>query len=283
MLKKIRLFARLARIGSPSVYSVYFFPASFGLLLSSQLQETIGYLALFFIGSITTRGAGCIINDVCDRNFDKLVERTKKRPLASDDLTLQEALVALAILSLLSLSILLTLPKAAIIIGLIAAVMTGLYPLMKRITYLPQVFLGATINAGVLIGYASIHEAVSLPALVLYFSCCFWTLGYDTIYAFMDLEDDKKAGIKGTAILLEKHSPKLWLVAFYLSFALLFSIALFLARGVLTIPQFVGIVLASLLMLWQVVTLNIRSPSSCLIRFKANTYVGAKLMLVCLM
>lgn len=275
MPSKFLLILNLMRLGSPSVYAVYFFPASFGLLLSSNLTESIGYLVLFFIGSITTRGAGCIINDIFDKDFDKHVQRTKNRPLASGDLTLKEALIALTLLSLFNFLILLTLSRTAIIIGLITAVMTGLYPLMKRITYLPQLFLGFTINLGVLIGYATMHDTISLSSMLLYLSCCFWTLGYDTIYAFMDTKDDRKVGIKSLALLLENKNYKFWLTLFYTIF-----IAMFYLSTAITGYLALGLVcLALLVLFWQVITLNINDSVNCRQRFNANNFVGLVLCL----
>jgi 4-hydroxybenzoate polyprenyltransferase len=281
-MNKLLLFAKLARLSSPSVYSVYFFPVSFGLLLASPIKDIYGFLLLFAIGSITTRGAGCIISDIFDRDFDRCVERTKNRPLANDSLSIQEALLALIILSFFSFYILLLLPKTAVLVGVIASVMIALYPLMKRITYFPQLFLGFTINAGVLIGYATVHDAISFAALLMYLACCFWTLGYDTIYAFMDLEDDKKIGIRGMALLLEKSYPKFWFGFFYFLFILLFLISLYIARANVNQFQLAIILVVFCLMQWQIINLDINSKDDCMRSFQAIKYVGLFLMVACI-
>lgn len=265
------------RLQSPTGYFLVFFPACFGLLLTNpSIEGSAKLLILLFIGSVITRSAGCIINDIFDKDYDKHVLRTKDRPLATDALSIKEALVLLSILLSCSLMILLCLNKTSIYLGLLAFIMIVLYPLMKRIINLPQVFLGLTFNFGALIGSSSIVDKVSLESFIMYIACCFWTIAYDTIYGFMDIKDDKKIKIKSMALTLEKKKYKLHLYIYYTIFIILFIIANRMAN--LSI-NYISILLAYFLLIHQVTTLNISDPQNCLIRFKNNNYVGLVLLL----
>lgn len=279
MPSKFLPLIRLCRLNAPTGYLLSFFPAGYGLLLSNPAITQIKILIpLLFIGSIIARSAGCIINDILDRDFDTKVARTKNRPLANHTVTTKDALILLFTLLLSALFILLTLTKTAIYTGFIAFVMIVIYPLMKRITNLPQIFLGLTFNIGSLIGYASASDSLSFQAFIMYTACCFWTIGYDTIYGFMDINDDKKIGVKSMAILLEKRNYKLWLYVFYLLFIILFMLASCVITNMRFI-LFIGVLLALLILIWQVKTLDITNQENCLIRFKVNNYVGAILLL----
>ena len=237
-------------------------------------------MLVFFIGSIIIRGAGCIINDLFDRNLDKLVERTKNRPIASGAVSIKEAIILLLLLLFLGFLILLSLNITSITIGVIAIFFIVLYPLMKRVTYFPQAFLGITINLGVLIGYASIKNDISYDAVILYIACGFWTLGYDTIYAFMDIKDDKKVGIKSTAIFFEQKPYKLYLAAFYTIFLILFAFSI---RESLSTLSIIVIIICLIYSLWIVFSLDVNDTENCLIRFKANNYIGFILFLAMLL
>lgn len=265
------------RIQSPTGYFLVFFPACFGLLLTNTSLENSAKLSiLLFIGSVITRSAGCIINDILDKDYDKHVARTKDRPLANESFKIKEALVLLAILLSCSLIILLCFNKTSIYLGLLAFVMIVLYPLMKRIINLPQVFLGLTFNFGALIGSSSVVDKVSFESLIMYIACCFWTIAYDTIYGFMDITDDKKIKIKSMALALEKKGYKLHLSLYYTIFIILFVIANRIANHSI---NYILILLAYFLLLRQVITLNISDPQNCLTRFKNNNYVGLVLLL----
>lgn len=262
------------RLNSPVVYFCYFFPAAFGLMLAYKNNPSdLLYLLVFIIGSVITRGAGCIINDLFDRNLDKKVERTKNRPIASGAISVKEAIILLFALLLIGLLILLSLNTTSIAIGFIAVFLTTLYPLMKRITYFPQVFLGITINLGCLIGYAVITDNISMDAMILYFACGFWTVGYDTIYAFMDIKDDKKIGLKSTAIFLEDRDHSIYL-AFFAGMAVFFTMNGLMMAGHNIAILFFGLVASILLIMWQITTLKINLPENCLLRFKSNKYLG---------
>ena len=265
------------RLNSPVVYFCYFFPAAFGLMLAYKNNPSdLLYLLIFIIGSIITRGAGCIINDLFDRNLDKKVARTKNRPIASGAISVKEAIILLFTLLSIGLLILVSLNITSIAIGFVAVFLTTLYPLMKRITYFPQVFLGITINLGCLIGYAVITDNISIDAMILYFACGFWTVGYDTIYAFMDIKDDKKVGIKSTAIFVENMNYKAIILALYLAFIFLFAFATW---NTMNLFLSMAIILSILGTIWIVYTLDITQESNCLARFKANNYIGFILFL----
>lgn len=278
MYNKCLSLIKLARVTAPAAYLLYFFPACYGLGLATGNLTDLKLLSFFFVGSVITRSAGCIINDIFDREFDCQVARTKDRPLANKSVSLNNALIMLAMMLIAGLIILLTLSRTAIYLGFLAFFLMIAYPLMKRITYLPQVFLGFTINMGALIAYASVADQLSLKALLVYLACCFWTIGYDTIYGFMDVIDDKKVGVKSLAILLEKNNYRNWLYFFYVVFIVLFTLA-FLSNTSLFCRQGIAIVIAGIMLIWQVKTLNINDSHNCFVRFKNNNYVGAILLL----
>ncbi len=277
MPNKFFLTLKLMRLNSPTGYLLVFFPALFGILLAKPtIVELIKLVPVFFLGSIITRSAGCVINDIFDKNYDKHVARSKERPLANGLLTVKDALIILIILLVCALLILLSLNRAAIYIGFFAFVMIILYPLMKRFTNFPQVFLGLTFNLGVLIGYAAILDKLTIQAFIMYIACCSWTVGYDTIYGFMDLVDDKKIGVKSLARWLENKNYRLWLYSFYIIFILLFILSANIANYNI---NYIAISVALIMLLWQVAILNINNPANCLAIFKNNNYVGLMLVL----
>lgn len=261
----------LMRVNNPIGYWLVFFPSVFGLFLAFEKLDNLLYAPIFFIGAIVTRSAGCIINDIFDKDFDRQVNRTKARPLASNKISIGAALALLFLLLVISFVILLSLSVTSIIIGIIAFLMIILYPMMKRFTHFPQVFLGLTFNLGCLIAYSAIKDDVSQEALMMYLACGFWTFGYDTIYAFMDIKDDKKIGIRSSAIFLEHRYYKFWIAFAYICFVALFIIANLAKKNYLGV---VGGSIALPLLLWQVLTLDIANSASCLVRFKANMYIG---------
>lgn len=279
MPNKFYAYYKLMRLGNPTGYLLVFFPALFGIFLATKNCYDLQIIPLFLIGSILSRSAGCIINDIIDRKLDKHVERTKDRPITSGALSIKEALIALYLVLFACLSILLSLTITSIIIGFIAFCLILIYPLMKRITYFPQAFLGITFNLGCLIGYTALVDYVSYQAMIMYLGCCFWTIGYDTIYAFMDIKDDKRIGIKSTAVFFENKSYHCWITIFYIIFIASFiNINLFNDRYV----AIIGGLISSVLLFWQAKTLDINSSENCLIRFKNNVYVGAILSMAML-
>ncbi len=271
-MSKLLLTLKLMRADKPVAYSLVFFPALFGLLLANPSKsELVHLLPLFILGSITTRSTGCIINDLFDRKFDKHVTRTKDRPLASGALSVSYAITIAIILAIISLIILLSLSRTAIYIGLFAVIMIAIYPLMKRITYFPQIFLGFTFKLGVLIGYAAVQDKLEMAAIIMYLACASWIIGYDTIYGFADIEDDRKIGVKSLGIYLENKHYKFWLYIYYIGFILLFILATKIANCNI---DYLPILAALILLILQVATLDIRNPANCMTRFRANNYVG---------
>ena len=274
MSKMPRVFSTiivLMRLNNTAPYLLVFFPAVFGVLLAYEKTSDLYYLLILFLGSVSARSAGCIINDFFDKDFDRQVERTKNRPLANNTISKSLALVILVLLLLVSFWLLLFLSLTAIILGIVAFCMMILYPLMKRFTYFPQAFLGLTWNLGCLVGYASIKDDISISSLLMYLACGFWTFGYDSIYAFMDIKDDKIAGIKSSAIFLEHKPYKLLILLVYATFIVLYIIANLLSNNKFGA---LGVLVAIPILAWQIKSLNISNSKNCLIRFKSNQYVG---------
>jgi 4-hydroxybenzoate polyprenyltransferase len=271
MPKVFSTIIALMRLNNPVPYLLVFFPAVFGVLLAYEKTSDLYYLLILFLGSISARSAGCIINDFFDKDFDRQVERTKNRPLANNTISKSLALAILVLLLLVSFWLLLFLSLTAIILGIVAFCMMLLYPLMKRFTYFPQAFLGLTWNLGCLVGYASIKDDISISSLLMYFACGFWTFGYDSIYAFMDIKDDKIAGIRSSAIFLEDKPYKLLIWLVYATFIVLCIIANLLSNNKFGA---LGALVATPILAWQIKSLNISNSKNCLIRFKSNQYVG---------
>ncbi len=271
MPKIFSTIAKLMRLNAPVAYLLVFFPAVFGLLLAYEKTSDLYYLAILSVGSILARSAGCIINDFFDKDFDRQVERTKNRPLANNTISTSLAFIILVLLLFAALWLLLFLSVTAIILGIVAFCMMSIYPLMKRFTYFPQMFLGITFNLGCLIGYACVKDDISISSLLMYFACGFWTFGYDSIYAFMDIKDDKLVGVKSSAIFLEYKPYKLLISLVYTIFIGFYILANLLSNN--TFGALGGLAAIPILT-WQIKSLDISNPKNCLIRFKSNQYVG---------
>jgi 4-hydroxybenzoate polyprenyltransferase len=281
-MQKISPYLRLMRLHQPVGIWLVYWPCVWAILLSSQLN--VALMAIFLLGAVITRSAGCIVNDMADRNFDKHVARTKHRPLASGELSMMQASALLALLCMLSLAILawaaLHLPARTnwvhlLAITLPAAVLIVAYPFMKRITWWPQAFLGLTFNWGVFIAWFVSTGNVSAATYCLYAACFFWTLGYDTIYGHQDKNDDQKIGIKSTSLRLGNRS-KLWIGSFYAAMIVLFLLAASLTNQPLLhgmLPYYVAIIMAIALFL-QIKCVNLDDPSSCMSAFKSNAWLG---------
>lgn len=228
-------------------------------------------LLLFGIGAVIMRGAGCVINDLWDRNLDKVVERTRLRPLASGRITVRRAMVFLGLLLAAGFLILMQFNRTAVIIGCCSLVFIVVYPLMKRVTWWPQAFLGLTFNFGALIGWAAVTGEIGWQAWALYIGGFFWTLGYDTIYAVQDMEDDALAGIKSTARLFS-GAIKPWLVFFYSAAAAILITAMAAQTGIILRLAVFALPFAQLV--WQVRTLDPADPANALRRFRSNRDFG---------
>ena len=203
-MEKFQIFIQLTRLNKPIGFLLLFWPCVWGLTLAYYYNgETtlfLKYTILFFLGSVLMRSAGCIFNDVVDKNIDRKVQRTKVRPIASGKISVINALLYLVLLCLIALMILLQFNLLTITLGMGSMILVFVYPFMKRITYWPQLFLGLTFNWGIIIGWTSISNSISIEPVILYLAAIFWTLGYDTIYGLQDMHDDEIVGIKSTSI-----------------------------------------------------------------------------------
>ncbi len=283
-MNQLNLFVELTRLKKPIGYMLLFWPCSWGLTLaydfSSNLKIYFFYLLLFFLGSVLMRSAGCIVNDILDRKFDKKVFRTKDRPIASGKISVKLAIIYSGVLCLIAFLILINFNFFTIIIALASMPLAFTYPLMKRFTYWPQLFLGITFNYGLLLGWASIYSEISLIPAILYLGAIFWTLGYDTIYGFQDIEDDEIIGVKSTSIKF-KQNPKIFLYTCYLIFTLLFVVT-----GIkLNFNYYFFIAaMAALfhLLVIQIMNFNKKDKEKCLKIFKSNNFLGL-IILICIL
>ena len=280
MNHKIKSYILLMRLNSPIGSMLLLYPCLWGLISAfssiEEIRQNIFLFIIFILGAFIMRSAGCVINDIFDRNIDIQVDRTKSRPLADKSISLHESVVIFITLSSIGLCILLSLNTLSIKVGLLSFILLIIYPLTKRITYWPQLFLALTFNIGVLIGYAAITNILPFEIYFLYAAGIFWTLGYDTIYAYQDIDDDISIGVKSTAILF-KDSAKYWISSFYI----LMSSNL-LIFGLLSSQEMIYFLLLILILshqLFQIYKLDIKRPEVCLAIFKSNKYLG---LLVCL-
>ncbi len=270
--RRLRPFAVLARLDKPIGTWLLLWPGAWSVALAADGLPDIRLLALFAGGALVMRSAGCVYNDIVDRDFDARVARTQDRPIASGAIGVRTAIVFFALLLALGLVILLQLNLFAILLGAASLALVFTYPFMKRITYWPQAFLGLTFNWGALLGWAAVEGGLVWPAGLLYAGAIAWTLGYDTIYAHQDKEDDALIGVKSSALALaERTKPWLWI--FFLA-----ALAGFAAAGALSDiawPFYAGLAAAALLFAWQVITLKMANAADCLTKFKLNFWVGA--------
>jgi 4-hydroxybenzoate polyprenyltransferase len=266
----LRPYGVLARWDRPIGSWLLLWPCWWGMALASPWPDP-WLLALFAIGAVAMRGAGCVINDLVDRDLDARVERTRQRPLASGRLGVPQALAFLALQLLVGLLVLLSFDGFTIVLALAVMPLVLVYPLMKRITWWPQACLGLTFNWGALVGWSAVTGGLALPALALYAAGFFWTLGYDTIYAHQDKADDALVGIRSSARRLGDATVP-WLWAFYgITLALLALAAALNGASLLFYPALIP---AALHLAWQIRTLDIDDPASCLRRFRSNRELG---------
>jgi 4-hydroxybenzoate polyprenyltransferase len=275
-MNQINLFIELTRLKRPIGFMLLFWPCLWGLTIvydfNSNLFNYFFYSFLFLSGSILMRSAGCIVNDIVDKNFDKKVERTKNRPIASGKVSIKLASIYILVLCGIAFLVLINFNKLTVLMALISMPLAFTYPLMKRITYWPQLFLGITFNYGLVLSWISIANEISIIPIILYIGAIFWTLGYDTIYGFQDIKDDEIIGVKSTSIKF-KNDPKKFLFICYFVF-----IVSLLLIGVLMnfkIYYFLFIFVPFLhLLIFQIKKLNTQLPSDCLNKFKSNNFLG---------
>ncbi len=275
-MNQLNLFIELTRLKKPIGFMLLFWPCAWGLTLAYDFSNNINnyffYLTLFFLGSVLMRSAGCIVNDISDKKFDKKVLRTKNRPIASGKISTKLALIYVTILCFLALLVLINFNTLTIIVALGSMPLAFSYPLMKRYTYWPQLFLGITFNYGLILGWICIKGQLDIIPIILYLGAIFWTLGYDTIYGYQDIKDDEIIGLKSTSIKFKKN-PHKFLVICYSMF-----ITCILLTGILmkfNYLFFMFLIIPFLhLTMYQIKKLQTNNPKNCFNIFKSNNIFG---------
>jgi len=275
-MNQLNLFIELTRFKKPIGYMLLFWPCAWGLTLgfdfSKEIKTYIFYLILFLLGAVLMRSAGCIVNDIIDRNFDKKVFRTKNRPIASGKVSIKLGIIYSLVLCLLAFFVLINFNYLTIILALGSMPLAFTYPLMKRYTYWPQLFLGITFNYGLILGWTSINNEINLVPIIFYIGAIFWTLGYDTIYGFQDIKDDEIIGLKSTSIKFKKN-PYIFLCISYTIFFISILIISYLMElnKIFFIPM---IIVFFQIFFVQIKKLNFKDPQNCYNIFKSNNYLG---------
>ncbi|HVM80341.1 MAG TPA: 4-hydroxybenzoate octaprenyltransferase [Stellaceae bacterium] len=272
----VRPYIRLARLDRPIGTWLLLFPGWWAIAMAAEGWPDWLLLALFGIGAVAMRGAGCTLNDLVDRDFDAQVARTRTRPLPSGAVTPRQAVLFMALQLAIGAAVLFSFNRFAIAVGLAVLVLIATYPFMKRITYWPQLFLGLNFNWGALLGWAAVRGELALAPALLYAGGIAWTLGYDTIYAHQDKEDDVRIGVKSSALALGA-STRPFLFVFYGAAAALWTAAG--AGAGLAWPFYLGVALAAMQMAWQAARIDIDDPEDCLAKFRSNRLVGWALLL----
>ena len=280
-MNQLNLFIELTRLKKPIGFMLLFWPCIWGLTIAynfnSSLLNYFFYSFLFLAGSILMRSAGCIVNDIADKNFDKKVERTKDRPIASGKVSVKLAFIYSVILCFIAFLVLINFNKFTILMALASMPLAFTYPLMKRITYWPQLFLGITFNYGLILAWISILNEISLAPIIFYLGAIFWTLGYDTIYGFQDIKDDEIIGVKSTSIKF-KNDPKKFLFVSYFLFALSL-VAIGILMNFRTIYFLFLILPLYHLFIFQIKKLKTSVSDNCFEKFKSNNFLGLLVLL----
>ena len=275
-MNQLNLFVELTRLKKPIGFMLLFWPCAWGLTLAYDFSKSLNnyffYLILFFLGSVFMRSAGCIVNDILDKEFDVKVLRTKNRPIASKKLSVKLATFYAASLCFFAFLILLNFNLLTIFLALGSMPLAFTYPLMKRLTYWPQLFLGITFNYGLILGWTAVNGEITTEPIIFYIGAIFWTLGYDTIYGYQDIKDDEIIGLKSTSIKFKGNAKKF----LFTCYALLLILFMF---GGFKMEFHVSYYLLSLiplihLFLYQIKDLNLNEPASCLKAFKSNNFFG---------
>jgi len=277
-------YLKLARLDKPAGILLLFLPCLFGTLLSLKYPNNnpniIYYLILFFFGSALMRSAGCVINDILDSKFDSNVARTKNRKIANKEVSKKSAIVFTLALLIPSLVILLQFNSKTVVVGLLSFILVLIYPLMKRLTYFPQIFLGLTFNIGAIIAPIAILNMVSAEIIFLYLALIIWTIIYDTIYAFQDIEDDIKIGVKSTTLIFKDNPETILKSLNFVMFLLLMLLGYSLS---LKWEYYLAILVADLYLNKLIIKCDYKNPQSCLSTFKKNIYFGMILALAILL
>ena len=279
-MEKLQIFVQLTRLNQPIGFLLLFWPCAWGLTLgyyfNSDTNLYLKYIILFFLGSVLMRSAGCIFNDIIDRDLDKKVQRTKERPIASGKISVAKASICAIVLCLVSLLILLQFNWLTIVLGMSSMTLAFAYPFMKRITYWPQLFLGLTFNWGIIMGWTSITNSISIEPLMLYLSAIFWTLGYDTIYGLQDIRDDEIIGVKSTSIKF-KNNVKVFVGTCYslcVLCILILGLLMEIDKYLLALSTFF-----ILSLIYQIKIFKTDNPKSCLLSFRTNNLTGLLIFL----
>ena len=282
-MEKFQIIIQLIRLDKPIGVLLLFWPCLWGLTLgyyfNNETTLYLKYIILFFLGSVLMRSAGCIFNDIVDRDLDRKVERTKERPIASGKILVLEAYIYIVFLCLISFLILLQFNLLTIILGMSSMILVFIYPFMKRITYWPQLFLGLTFNWGIIMGWTSITNNMSIEPIILYLSAIFWTLGYDTIYGLQDVHDDEIIGVKSTAIKFKNN------VKFFVGTCYSLCVLLILILGLLMeIDKYILLlsIFFILSLIYQIKFFKINDSKSCLFSFRMNNLTGLLIFLLIL-
>jgi len=275
-MDQIKIFIELTRLKKPIGYMLLFWPCAWGLTLAYDFDKSFNdyflYLLLFLSGSILMRSAGCIVNDIFDKKFDKKVARTKNRPIASGKISIILALAYSVILCFLAFIVLINFNKLTIILAICSMPLAFTYPLMKRLTYWPQLFLGITFNYGLILGWTAVNNDHFYLPIIFYLGAIFWTLGYDTIYGYQDIADDEIIGVKSTSIKF-KQNPKFFISLCYFVFFICLVITGY--NMDFNLVFYIGIAIVFLhLFILQINFLKISSSESCLKIFKSNNFLG---------
>jgi len=280
-MKELNLFIELIRLKKPIGFMLLFWPCAWGLTIAYNFQNSLNlyffYIILFFLGSVLMRSAGCIVNDIFDRDFDKKVLRTKSRPIASGRITVKVAILYSCILCLLAFLVLLNFNYFTIILALGSMPLAFTYPLMKRLTYWPQLFLGVTFNYGLILGWTAVYGRIDFVPLIFYVGAIFWTLGYDTVYGYQDIKDDEIIGLKSTSIKF-KNKAKQFLITCYLVLILILIIIGYM-MSFSKYYYFFLIIPFILLFVYQLKIFDHNSPENCLKAFKSNNLFGLIVLL----
>ena len=280
-MHQIKLFIELTRLKKPIGFMLLFWPCAWGLTLaydfSSDINNYFFYLILFFLGSVLMRSAGCIVNDILDKEFDAKVFRTKNRPIASGKVSMRLGMFYAFVLCLLALLVLINFNLFTIILAIASMPLAFTYPLMKRFTYWPQLFLGITFNYGLILGWTAINDEIELIPILFYLGAIFWTLGYDTIYGYQDIKDDEIIGLKSTSIKF-KGKAKKFLIICYTSLIIFFLIGAYSMNLNYNFYLFMIIPFVQLFF-YQIKIFNLKDPSSCLKAFKSNNFLGLLIFL----
>ncbi len=275
-----KIIIELTRLNKPIGFMLLFWPCSWGLAFAyyynQNINQFIYYLFLFFLGSVLMRSAGCIFNDIVDKDYDKKVKRTKKRPIAAGKISSFQSFLYVIIFCIFAFIILIQFNLFTIFLGLSSMLLAFSYPFMKRITYWPQLFLGITFNWGIIMAWAAMHNSISSEILILYTAAIFWTLGYDTIYGAQDMSDDEIIGLKSTAIKFKKN------IKLFLTISYLISIVLltYLFKEILGLNLFtLFLILFIFTLIFQLIYFDEKKNKNYLNLFKLNNFSGFLLFL----